>query len=242
MFFIPDKASLQSRRRLEILGAGPSVFSSPPSWTTSAVPGFTGNFWAPDISYFNGLYHLYYAVSTFGSQVSAIGLATNPTLDPSNPSYLWTDQGPVIESTTAVPYNCIDPSVTFDTSSNLWMSFGSFWNGIYMVQLDPSTGLINTDSPGRIHEAFNNASGDPIEASYLYQHGSYYYLFANWGTCCAGVNSTYNIRMGRSTNITGPYLDHNGVNMVSGGGTLVPQNHGQIHRAGADGNSSGQWG
>ena len=207
-----------------------------------AVPGFTGNFWAPDISYFNGLYHLYYAVSTFGSQVSAIGLATNPTLDPSDPSYQWTDQGPVIESSNGSPYNCIDPSVTFDTSSNLWMSFGSFWNGIYMVQLDPSTGLINTSSPGRIHEAFNTASGDPIEASYLYHHGNYYYLFVNWGTCCAGVNSTYNIRMGRSTNITGPYLDNNGVEHGVRWRYAVPQNHRQIHRPGADGDSGGQWG
>jgi len=212
----------KSSTDLTYWAAGPSVFSTPPAWTTSAVPGFTGDFWAPDIIYFNGLYHLYYAVSTFGSQVSAIGLATNPTLNPTDPSYQWTDQGPVIESSTGSLYNCIDPSVTFDTSSNLWMSFGSFWNGIYMVQLDPSTGLISTSNPGRIHEAINNASGDPIEASYLYAHGGYYYLFANWGTCCqtAWMDDTYNIRVGRSTNITGPYLDRNGVNMLSGGGTL----------------------
>ena len=228
VFFTGQGISSKSSSDLKYWSAGPSVFSSPPSWTTSAVPGFTGNFWAPDVIYFNGVYHLYYAVSTFGSQVSAIGLATNPTLDPSNPSYHWTDQGPVIESSNGSAYNCIDPSVTFDTSSNLWMSFGSFWNGIYMVQLDPTTGLINTNSPGRIHEAFNTASGDPIEASYLYHHGNYYYLFANWGTCCAGVNSTYNIRMGRSTNITGPYLDDNGVNMVSGGGTLFLKTTGKF--------------
>ena len=111
------------------------------------MPGFTGNFWAPDVIYFNGQYHLYYAVSTFGSQVSAIGLATNPTLDPNDPSYQWTDQGPVIQSTTGNSYNCIDPSVLFDASSNLWMSFGSFWNGIYLVQLDAATGLRNATQP-----------------------------------------------------------------------------------------------
>lgn len=218
----------KSSSDLTYWSAGPSIFANPPVWTAKDVPGFTGDFWAPDIIYFNGLYHLYYAASTFGSQVSAIGLATNPTLDPSNPSYLWTDQGPVLLSTNGTAYNCIDPSVTFDASSNLWMSFGSFWNGIYLVQLDPSTGLINTNSPGRIHEAFNNATGDPIEASYLYRHGSYYYLFANWGTCCDGLNSTYNIRMGRSTNITGPYLDRNGVNMTSGGGTLFLETTGKF--------------
>ena len=228
VFFTGQGISSKSSADLKYWSGGPSVFSSPPAWTTSAVPGFTGNFWAPDVIYFNGVYHLYYAVSTFGSQVSAIGLATNPTLDPTDPGYHWTDQGPVIQSTTGSPYNCIDPSVTFDASSNLWMSFGSFWNGIYMVQLDASTGLVNASNPGRIHEAFNNAAGDPIEASYLYHHGNYYYLFVNWGTCCAGVNSTYNIRMGRSTNVTGPFLDNNGVNMVSGGGTLFLKTTGKF--------------
>jgi arabinan endo-1,5-alpha-L-arabinosidase len=207
---------------------GPSVFASPPSWTTNAVPGFTGDFWAPDISYFNGQYYLYYAVSTFGSQVSAIGLATNPTLDPSNPSYQWTDQGPVIESTTGSAFNCIDPSVTFDASSNLWMSFGSFWNGIYLVQLNAATGLRNTTNTTVYSLATDNAaSGDPIEASYLYYYGNYYYLFVNWGTCCDGVDSTYNIRVGRSTSITGPYIDQNGVNMLSSGGTLFLETTGK---------------
>lgn len=202
---------------------GPSVFASPPIWTTNAVPGFTGNFWAPDISYFNGQYYLYYAVSTFGSQVSAIGLATNPTLDPSDPAYQWTDQGPVIQSTTGSAYNCIDPSVTFDASSNLWMSFGSFWNGIYLVELDATTGLRNTTNSTITSLANDNAaSGDPIEGSYLYHHGSYYYLFVNWGTCCASpaLASTYNIRVGRSPTINGTYVDQSGTRMTSSGGTL----------------------
>ena len=184
---------------------GPSVFTSVPSWTTNAVPGFAGNFWAPHVVFMNGQYYLYYAVSTFGSQISGIGLVTNPTLDPTSPSYHWTDQGPVIKSTTGSSYNCIDPSVAFDDSSNPWMSFGSFWNGIYMVRLDPTTGLLNS-VPSLTHLATDLATGDPIEASYLYAHGGYYYLFANWGTCCAGINSTYNIRVGRSTSITGPFL------------------------------------
>jgi hypothetical protein len=198
---------------------GPSVFSSPPAWTTGAVPGFTGNFWAPDVIYFNGLYHLYYSCSTFGSQVSAIGLATNPTLDPTDPGYLWTDQGAVVQSTTGSAYNCIDPSVAFDASGNLWMSFGSFWNGIYMVRLDATTGLLHS-TPTLTWLAFNNASGDPIEASCLFYRAGYYYLFVDWGSCCSGIDSTYNIRVGRSSSITGPYLDRSGVDMRSGGGTL----------------------
>jgi len=202
---------------------GPPVFSNAPAWTTNAVPGFTGLFWAPDVLYFNGSYHLYYAVSTFGSQVSAIGLATNPTLDPSSPGYQWTDQGPVITSTNGSPYNTIDPSLCRDNSGNLWMSFGSYWNGIYLIQLNTTNGLrISPGSPA-YHLAYNSS----IEASYLWRRGGYYYLFVNWGSCCSGVNSTYNIRVGRSTSITGPYLDQNGVDMASGGGTLFMQGNGK---------------
>ena len=203
---------------------GPPVFTTAPAWTTNAVPGFAGVFWAPDLLYFNNLYHLYYAVSTFGSQVSAIGLVTNPTLDPTDPGYSWTDQGPVITSTDGSPYNTIDPSFTWDNSGNLWMAFGSYWSGIYLVQLDPVTGLrISPGSP-----TYQLAYNSSIEASYLWRRGGYYYLFANWGSCCSGVNSTYNIQVGRSTSITGPYLDQNGVSMVANGGTLFLQGSGKF--------------
>ena len=202
---------------------GPQVFADPPAWTTQAVPGFDGTFWAPDLLYFNHQYHLYYAVSTFGSQVSAIGLVTSPTLDPANPAYQWTDQGPVITSTNGSPYNTIDPSFSWDNSGNLWMAYGSYWNGIYLVQLNATNGLrLATNSP-TYHLAYNSS----IEASYLWRRGGYYYLFVNWGSCCSGVNSTYNIRVGRSTSITGPYLDRDGVDMAAGGGSVFMQANGK---------------
>jgi hypothetical protein len=203
---------------------GPPVFTNPPAWTTSLVPGFTGLFWAPDILFFNNQYYLYYAVSTFGSQVSAIGLATNPTLDPTDPMYHWTDQGPVIASTNGSPYNTIDPSFCWDNSGNLWMAFGSYWNGIYLTQLSPTNGLRIAPNSPTYHLAYNSS----IEASYLWRRGGYYYLFVDWGSCCSGVNSTYNIRVGRSTSITGPYLDRNGVDMAGGGGTLFAQGTGKF--------------
>ncbi len=202
---------------------GPSVFASAPSWTKN-ITGFTGNnLWAPDITFFNGQYHLYYACSTFGSQVSGIGLATNPTLDPGDPNYHWTDQGRGDPIRFRRDLQRIDPSVTFDSSSNLWMSFGSFFGGIKLVQLDAATGLRNTTNTTVASIANDNAaSGDPIEASYLYHRGDFYYLFVNWGTCCAtpALTSTYNIRVGRSTNITGPFRDSSNVSMTSSGGTL----------------------
>jgi arabinan endo-1,5-alpha-L-arabinosidase len=201
---------------------GPSVFTNPPSWTS--VPGFTGLFWAPDVLYFSGQYHLWYAVSTFGSQVSAIGLVTNPTLDPADPAYKWTDQGPVIASTNGSPYNTIDPSFCWDDSGNLWMAFGSYWNGIYLVQLNATTGLRLSATSPTYHLAYNSS----IEASYLYKRNGYYYLFANWGSCCSGVNSTYNMRVGRATTITGPYLDQDGISMVDNGGSLFQEGTGKF--------------
>lgn len=204
--------------------AGPPVFTSAPVWTTNAVPGFAGVFWAPDILFFNGQYHLYYAVSTFGSQVSAIGLATNPTLDPTDPTYSWSDQGIIIQSGNGSLYNTIDPSFLWDAAGNLWMAFGSYWNGIYLVQLDPQTGLRIAPNSPTYRLAYNSS----IEASYLWRRGNYYYLFVNWGSCCSGVNSTYNIRVGRSTSVTGPYLDRNGVDMASNGGTLFLRGTGKF--------------
>jgi arabinan endo-1,5-alpha-L-arabinosidase len=203
---------------------GPPVFENPPAWTTNAVPGFTGLFWAPDVLYFNNQYHVWYAVSTFGSQVSAIGLVTSPTLDPADSAYKWTDQGPVIASTNGSPYNTIDPSFTWDNSGNLWMAFGSYWNGIYIVQLDAATGLRIAPNSPATQLAYNSS----IEASYIFRRGGYYYLFADWGSCCSGVNSTYNMRMGRSTSVTGPYLDRNGIEMVDNGGTLFQEATGKF--------------
>jgi autotransporter-associated beta strand protein len=199
---------------------GPAIFATPPAWTSQDVPGFTGTFWAPDVEYFNGLYHLYYAVSTFGSQVSAIGMATSPTLNPSSSSYAWTDHGPVIESKNGYAYNTIDPSVVTRPDGTMWMSFGSYWNGIYQMQLNTTTGMLLNPNATPIHLAQRSGSDTSIEASYQYYRNGYYYLFDNWGSCCQGVNSTYNVRVGRSTSVNGPFVDQSGVSLLNGGGTL----------------------
>jgi hypothetical protein len=209
--------------------AASAVFpSNPPAWTTNEISGFTGYFWAPDIAYFNGQYNLYYACSVWGTINSAIGLVTSPSLT----APVWTDQGKVVESyypantnTDTVYYNCIDPSIMVDTIGTVWMSFGSYSAGILITQLDPATGKrLNTNSLTATLVS-NNAPGggwgSSEEGSCLYQRGGYYYLFVNFGGCCEGVDSTYNIRVGRSTSVTGPYYDKSGVCMTNGGGTMV---------------------
>ncbi len=203
---------------------GPRVFAAPPAWVIGAAPGFNGDFWAPDIAYINGQYCLYYSVSSWGSQESAIGLVTNPTLDPNDPNYQWTDHGIVIQTVIGSSFNAIDPSVTFDANGNPWMAFGSYWNGIYLLQLDPVTGKRISPNSTLTQLAYNGS----IEANCLYRRGGYYYLFVNWGSCCDGVNSTYHVRVGRSTSITGPYLDRNGVDLRSSGGTLFAEASGKF--------------
>ena len=199
---------------------GPRVFDQPPAWVREAVPANrNGNdFWAPEVIQLHNRYLLYYSVSSWGKNTSAIALATNRTLDPSDADYRWVDEGIVIRSTPGTDdFNAIDPGAVVDADGKLWMTFGSFWGGIMIVQLDAKTGKrIAPDSPVQ-----PLAKKEQIEAPCIYRHGGHYYLFVNWGWCCRGVNSTYNIRVGRSERITGPYLDKDGNDMRKGGGTLL---------------------
>ena len=219
---IPIKVSSDKRQ----WSSGGTVFpvNAAPAWTTNAVPLFDGTFWAPDIVYVNGRYLLYYSVSSWGSQISAIGLASTPTLDPSSPDYGWTDHGPVIQSRLGDPYNCIDPSVLLDDDGRLWLVFGSYWQGIHIVELNPQTGLRLQPQSPPVRLAWN----EQIEAAHLYKRGAYYYLFVNWGTCCSGVDSTYHIRVGRSLSPTGPFRDRNGVNLIQRGGDVFLESTGRF--------------
>lgn len=195
--------------------SGPAVFKTAPEWISKIVPENRNMlYWAPDITKLGDRYILYYSVSSFGKMTSAIGLATNPTLDQSDPAYHWTDQGFVVRTQDGDGYNAIDPSVFHDANGSLWLTFGSYWSGIKLIQLDPKTG--KRMAPELSSIAYN----DSIEASYLCRHDDYYYLFVNWGSCCAGPKSTYNIRIGRSKSVTGPYLDKAGVDMLHRGGSL----------------------
>jgi arabinan endo-1,5-alpha-L-arabinosidase len=194
----------------------PSVFTNAPGWIAQAVPANRWiHYWAPDVIHLGDRYLLYYSVSSFGKNRSAIGLATNPTLDPADPKFQWIDQGIVVQSTNTDNFNTIDPAVSQDANGNLWLAFGSFWGGIKIIQLDPNTGKpMATNSP-----LYSLAFNDAIEASYIHRHDGYYYLFVNWGRCCLGTNSTYEVRVGRSKKIIGPYLDKDGTDLMTGGGS-----------------------
>ena len=187
-----------------------NVFSSVPGWITSALGSNPGSLWAPDISYFNGQFHVYYAGSTFGSNASVIGLATSASLA----SPRWTDQGLVVQSKTSDDFNAIDPNVSFDQDCTPWLAFGSFWSGIKLRKLDGATGKPATDDT-TVH-AIASRNGGAIEAASIVSHNGFYYLFVSFDACCKGTSSTYRTMVGRATHITGPYTDKAGKDMMQG--------------------------
>ncbi len=221
------------------------VFLPPPSWTEDLVPGFRGHIWAPDVSFHNGLYYLYYSCSSFGKNDSAIGVATNKTLNPASPDYKWEDRGCVVRSVAGRDnWNAIDPNLFVDTDGTAWLSFGSFWDGIKLVKLDstltrpaePQTWFplcrrpegtaedtsktddaIKADPRGKDFDPGNGA----VEAPFIVKRDGWYYLFVSYDLCCRGPRSTYKVVCGRAKKVTGPYYDKDGVPLLEGGGTVV---------------------
>ncbi len=230
------------------------VFPEIPEWIQQTSPK-TEELWAPDISYFDGLYHLYYAFSAFGKNTSGIALATNETLDRTSPKYKWVDRGLVLRSYKEDGFNAIDPNLIFDAKGDVWLAFGSFWEGIKMRKLDRATGLLSktdiTLYSLASRAAKNTGPRDPnlppdteaVEAPFVFHHGDYYYLFVSWDLCCRGTKSTYKTMVGRSKQVTGPYLDKDGKPMIDGGGTQIlfanakwlgPGGESLLHLAGKD--------
>jgi arabinan endo-1,5-alpha-L-arabinosidase len=215
------------------------VFAAPPEWAVKAVPGFRGHIWAPDISWFDGKYYLYYSVSAFGKNTSCIGVATNSTLDPHDPAFKWEDHGKVLQSIPGVTnWNAIDPNLIVDQHGTPFLAFGSFWSGLKLVRLsadrlsvaEPLDHLPTLASRVRDPAATNppapagqplDAGGNAIEAPFIFRHAGRYYLFASIDYCCRGAQSDYKMIVGRSESVAGPYVDRDGQPMAHGGGTLL---------------------
>ncbi|PNI08639.1 arabinan endo-1,5-alpha-L-arabinosidase [Arthrobacter sp. AFG7.2] len=202
------------------------VWQEKPGWLNDAVPG-VDNLWAPELYEHGGTWYLYYSASTFGKNRSAIALATNTTLDPADPAYKWVDQGQVISSE-GERFNAIDPGIAEDENGTPWMSFGSFWTGLQLVELEWPTGL-RADGSEPLTIADRKAPPNAIEAPYVLPHDGKYYLFFSRDFCCQGLESTYNIAVGRADSITGPYFDAEGKELLDGGGTpLLSSDGGRV--------------
>jgi arabinan endo-1,5-alpha-L-arabinosidase len=223
---IPVKTS-DDLRHWEAAG---QAFDENPAWIAERVPDAT-DLWAPDVSWFNGCYHLYYAASTFGSGRSCIGHATNDTLD--SPGG-WNDEGAIICSDVDGAdddWDAIDPSTLTDADETRWMVFGSFGSGIKLIRLD--------SDGARASDEFYSLAERPVEpyaiqAPFVMARDGYYYLFVSFDWCCRGVSSTYNIRVGRSSELAGPYVDRDGVPMLEGGGSLLLEGNERWRGVGAN--------
>ncbi|HET6530285.1 MAG TPA: arabinan endo-1,5-alpha-L-arabinosidase [Actinoplanes sp.] len=211
-----------SADRIAFRNAG-SAFPGGAPWTT-AYTGGSRSLWAPDLSYQGGRYVMYYSASTFGSNRSAIFLATSPTGNAGT----WTNEGLVIESRSSDSFNAIDPNLYVDTDGRWWLSFGSFWSGIKLVELNPATGKrLN----GTLHSIAGRGGG-AIEAPVVVKRGGWYYLWVSFDRCCLGAASTYRVMVGRATSVTGPYRDRNGTAMTAGGGTEMLAGHDGVYGPG----------
>jgi arabinan endo-1,5-alpha-L-arabinosidase len=219
-------------------GSGLPAFSSDDGWTwrragslMQAVPGGRpgpdviarggNNTWAPDVIRVRDKYFVYYAAP--GTQPkAAIGLLVGKTLDPDSPDYKWDDGGPIVWSDGVEDSNAIDPGAFLDpTTGSLWLTYGSYFGYIRLVELDPGTGKRLHPDRKPINIAINS------EASVMIVHEGWYYLLVTHGSCCAGANSSYNIRMGRSRKVTGPFVDNMGIDMLQGGGKLFAGSSGR---------------
>ena len=216
------------------------VFDAMPQWVRTEFPEVMRRdpqLWAPDISFFHGSWHLYYSASTLGSQHSAIALATNPTLDPNDPRYHWTDHGVVLRSAHGGDFNAIDANVFLarrdsaveaasrqgDGEPRVWLNYGSFWDGIFQQEIDPATGAL---LPGgkRYHLAEQPSDrGGALEGAAMIEHNGWFYLFASVGVCCAIPIEldTYRQIVGRSRSVHGPFAAEDGSPLLRGGGTVL---------------------
>lgn len=213
------------------------VMSVIPGWTTDSVPGFRNHVWAPDVIKWHGRWWLSYSCSTFGKNGSAIGLLSSRSLA----ANLWKDEGCIVCShdwkkdgegrTSGDNWNAIDPNFVIDDADTPWLVWGSFWDGIQIARLDTTMHLVSKPvtvarryrpgDPGAVENPTSRFAGrNAIEAPFIFRHGGFYYLFVSWDYCCRGAKSNYRVAVGRSKQVSGPYLDRNGKDMLEGGGTL----------------------
>lgn len=230
LFITGPGISVYSSRDMKKWKAEAPVFPTIPPWTKDVVQDFNGHIWAPDISFHDGVYTLYYSVSAGGKNTSAIGVATNATLDPKDPAFRWVDHGILIRS---VPgrdlWNAIDANLVEDDDGTPWLSFGSFWGGLKLVKLNPDRRSLaepqewHTIAKRERSVLVDDREAEPaaLEAPFIFRKSGWYYLFLSWDHCCRGTKSDYRIMVGRARDVRGPYLDRDGKRLDQGGGTQV---------------------
>lgn len=211
------------------------VLREVPAWTHDSVPSpeFQHHIWAPDVFKYKNKWYMAYSCSTFGKNTSAIGLLSNTSLANVDG---WEDEGCLVASKrNRDNWNAIDPNFVVDEKGRPWLTWGSFWDGIQLIQLDSKTLHVKKGAkPQTIARRYSRneinilpnptsdeAGRNSIEAPFIMKHDGYYYLFVSWDYCCQGMKSTYRVAVGRSKKLAGPYIDHTGKRMLDGGGKLL---------------------
>ncbi len=204
--------------------AAGQVFDSLANWTRTVIPE-GDSLSSPDVAYFNGRYHLYYSLMSPDNQVSAIGLATNVTLNPMDPDYAWIDRGPVIESESGTADSVsLDPGIVLDAEGMPWLTWSASEGEIRLRRLDAGTGLVSRQDE-TVHTLARRRNPMYYYAPVITQRNGWYYLFVTPGF--------YGTLVGRSSDIAGPYENRAGDPMLEGGLTFVsPGGYGRIRSPG----------
>lgn len=216
--YIHDPSTvMECEGKFYTFGTGGGGLISEDGWTWHGGAQRPGGGAAPDVMKIGDRYLMVYGATgggLGGGHNGRILTMWNKTLDPKSPDFKFTEAIVVASSDGAEDCDAIDPSLCMAPDGSLWLTYGTYFGFIRLVELDPTTGKrVEGNQPVNI--------AIDCEATDLIYRDGWYYLFGTHGTCCDGANSTYNIRVGRSRNVTGPYLDHMGTDMLMGGGKLV---------------------
>ena len=199
-------------------GTGGGGLISDDGWSWHSGAERPGGGAAPDILKIGDRYLMIYGATgggLGGGHNGRILTMWNTTLDPKSTAFKWTEAIEVAASDGMEDQDAIDPSLLLDpTTGRLWASYGTYFGTIRLIELDPATGK-------RVSGNKEKDIAIDCEATDLIYRDGWYYLLGTHGTCCDGVNSTYNIVVGRSRSVEGPYLDNVGRDMFHGGGRMV---------------------
>ena len=186
-------------------GTGGGGLISADGWSWYSGADRPGGGAAPDVLKIGDRYLCIYGATgggLGGGHAGRILTMWNKTLDPQSPDFKWSEAVEVCYSDGMEDQDAIDPGLLLDpTTGRLWVSYGTYFGTIRLIELDPKTGF-------RVKGNQEKDIAIDCEASDLMYRDGWYYLLGTHGTCCDGVNSTYNIVVGRSKSVEGPYLDN----------------------------------
>jgi arabinan endo-1,5-alpha-L-arabinosidase len=222
--FIHDPSTIvECDGKYYTFGTGGGGLISEDGWTWYGGGIRPGGGAAPDAIKIGNRYLVTYgATGGGGNHKGAIFTMWNNTLDPKSPDFKYSEPVVVATSDGYEENDAIDPGVMLDPrTGRLWLTYGTYFGFIRVVELDPKTGKrVAGNKPVDVAAT--------CEASVLVYRDGWYYLLATHGSCCDGANSTYNVVVGRSKQVTGPYLDNVGRSMLEGGGKMVVATRGGL--------------